>query len=106
MKKSLLTIVLVATSIGSHATVTFRPGFSKNTTTTPPTISLSGNISPLDMLEIRRILPIARENAKKIFQKSRKALPNGIIALELNSPGGDVATALMIGSIAREEGLL
>jgi hypothetical protein len=104
MKRSLLSLVLVATSIGSQATVTFRPGFSKNTTTTPPTITLSGSISNADLTEIKRILPAARENAKKIFSNLRSGYPNGIIAIELNSTGGDVSSALMIGAIAREEG--
>ena len=48
---------------------------------------------------------MAMENAKKMHPKTRNMHPNGIIALELNSPGGDVTSALMIGAIAREEGL-
>lgn len=108
MKKSLLSffsLLLISTFFKVYADVGYKPGYKNDSQISPPVIIIQGEISSKDVQDLKQILPIARSNARKVFSDYTKAFPNGIIALELNSLGGNVFAALNIGTIAREESL-
>lgn len=109
MKKSLLYFVVLVTAslafFNVRAEIGYKPGFKKDSKISFPTVTVQGTITAKDVQDLRQILPIARSNARKLFSEYSKAFPNGLIAIELNSLGGDVFAALNIGTIAREESL-
>jgi ATP-dependent protease ClpP protease subunit len=101
-KTSWIIFLLFSISL-SRAEVGYLPGSTRGTTTTPPTLILSGEITPDDVLQLKKLLPIARDNAQKVFKSLKSGLPKGNIALELDTLGGDISAALAIGTIARNE---
>lgn len=102
---SFFTSLVVVTTHTSEASIAYIPSFKDGDTTRPTTLVLQGAITPEDVKTVRRLLPVARDDAMASSNGGRPVFPRGIIALELNSPGGDVASAMMLGALAREEEL-
>lgn len=102
---SFFAILFAFATHGAEASVGFRPSFKDGDTTRPATLFLQGAITPENVKAIRRLIPVARDDAMAGSSASRTVFPRGIIALELNSPGGDVNSAILIGALAREEEL-
>lgn len=102
---SFFTSLIVFASHTSVASIAYIPSFKDGDTTRPTTLILQGAITPEYVKTIRRLLPVARDDAKASSNGGSTVFPRGIIALELNSPGGDVSSAMLLGALAREEEL-
>lgn len=104
---SVFTSLVVFITHTSEASIAYMPSFKDGDTTRPTTLVLEGAITPEDVKTVRRLLPVARDDAmaRASSDGSRKVFPRGIIVLELNSRGGDVDSAMLLGALAREEEL-